>query len=244
MEGKCIECSCKRCSDPTEMGTHLSSIKCNECESGLLTFDQTLWRCFNCKKTKPFKEIDDLLSKIKDDIENIGLDLRVLEQSIQKYSEILNPKHSFVIQLKQTVAAILREIAVNNMSHPPKKVLRRKLELCEEILPILQALQPGISRMTGIALYESHVPLVQLAHRNYESKEIKCDELLKNLILAEIWLKESISMLIYEHQTTPEGKLGKRGISELKELRETIKGVRGLVDEDNLKNLKKTNKKN
>lgn len=172
------------------------------------------------------------------------MDLRELEQSILKMSEILNPKHSFVIELKQNVAAILREIAVNNLSHPPKKILKRKLELCEEILPILQLLQPGISRMTGIALYESHVPLLQLAQRNYESKEIKCDELLNNLIKAEVWLKESISMLIYEHQTTPEGKLGKRGMSELKELRETIKGVKILVEEGKLRNSKKTNMKN
>lgn len=207
-------------------------------------FHRNLWRCTECKNTTPSQEVDELLSKIKDDIENIGMDLRRLEQSILKYSEILNPKHSFVIELKQNVAAILREIAVNNLSHPPKKVLKRKLELCEEILPILQSLQPGISRMTGIALYESHVPLVQLAHRNYESKEIKCDELLKNLIKAELWLKESISMLIYEHPTTPEGKLGKRGMSELKELRETIKGVKGLVDEENFRNSKKTYKKN
>lgn len=210
----------------------------------LLTFHRTLWKCTECKNTKPSQEINELLSKIKDDIENIGMDLRELELSILKYSEILNPKHSFVIELKQNVAAILREIAVNNLSHPPKKVLKRKLELCEEILPILQSLQPGISRMTGIALYESHVPLVQLAHRNYESKEIKCEELLKNLIKAEIWLKDSVSMLIYEHPTTPEGKLEKRGMSELKELRETIKGVKGLVDEENLRNSKKANKKN
>lgn len=60
----------------------------------------------------------------------------------------------------------------------PKPVLRRKFELCEEILPILRTLEPGLSRLVGIAIYEYHAALVELSRRNFDTTEIKSHELL------------------------------------------------------------------
>lgn len=35
--GKYFTCHCERCVDPTELGTHFSSLKCNKCSTGLIT---------------------------------------------------------------------------------------------------------------------------------------------------------------------------------------------------------------
>lgn len=145
-----------------------------------------------------------------------------MEESIIKFSSILNPNHSFVLELKQAIAAILRERCVQSLNKPSVKTLKRKLELCEGILPTLKTLQPGISRLTGIALYETYSPIFQLAKRDFDLEQINVDEFIKRLLKSEIFLKESISMLMYEHFSTPEGKLGQKAIMELKELRELI----------------------
>jgi Zn finger protein HypA/HybF involved in hydrogenase expression len=34
MEGKYFQCQCERCSDPTELETHFSSMKCRDCLYG------------------------------------------------------------------------------------------------------------------------------------------------------------------------------------------------------------------
>ncbi|XP_063243953.1 SET domain-containing protein SmydA-8 isoform X2 [Bacillus rossius redtenbacheri] len=34
--GKFFDCRCERCRDPTELGTHLGSLKCNKCDPGLI----------------------------------------------------------------------------------------------------------------------------------------------------------------------------------------------------------------
>lgn len=60
----------------------------------------------------------------------------------------------------------------------PRQALKRKLELCEEMLQILRVLDPGVSRLTGIALYEYHAALVDLSRRNHDIGEIKTPELL------------------------------------------------------------------
>lgn len=36
LEGKHFSCACTRCSDPTELGTHLSSLKCSKCDNGVI----------------------------------------------------------------------------------------------------------------------------------------------------------------------------------------------------------------
>jgi ribosomal protein S27AE len=41
-KSKFFDCSCSRCSDPTELGTHMSSLKCNKCDPGLITSSDPL----------------------------------------------------------------------------------------------------------------------------------------------------------------------------------------------------------
>lgn len=35
-ESKYFDCTCQRCADPTELGTHMSSMKCQRCDPGLV----------------------------------------------------------------------------------------------------------------------------------------------------------------------------------------------------------------
>lgn len=55
-----------------------------------------------------------------------------------------------------------------------------------------------------------------------------------NLIKAEGELKQAISMLLFEHSTTPEGQLAKRAMRELKELRAEISVVRAMIEDEKL----------
>lgn len=46
---KCFECTCPRCDDPTELGTHLGSLACTECDTGRATATAAdFWRCTSC----------------------------------------------------------------------------------------------------------------------------------------------------------------------------------------------------
>lgn len=35
-DGKFFSCSCQRCTDPTELGTHFSSLLCKRCDTGII----------------------------------------------------------------------------------------------------------------------------------------------------------------------------------------------------------------
>lgn len=171
MEGKYFHCKCKRCIDPTELGTNLSSIKCNDCENGVTVFHEPLniWQCNVCNKNQ---NIDNLMALARSEIlEQDVNSVPMLEQLIAKYSILLNPNHYLVVDMKQKLTAILRNICDYEMT-PQPKILQRKIMLCEEILPILKVLQPGISRLKGIALYEYFNSMVELCIHNMNEKNI------------------------------------------------------------------------
>lgn len=61
--GKYFRCSCRRCRDPTELGTYMSSLKCAQCKLGVVCeTDAEQWRCVGCEKEY---EPSDVQSKVQ-----------------------------------------------------------------------------------------------------------------------------------------------------------------------------------
>lgn len=132
----------------------------------------------------------------------------VLNALIAKYTLLLHSNHYLLIEMKQKLAAIIRHMNVsafdsittkmsnqcisigqkpvdqhNNQfrSSPIVRLLERKIELCKEFIPLLDILNPGISRMKAIVLYEQFGPIVQLAKLYYQQKVICDAEILVNI---------------------------------------------------------------
>ncbi|XP_058128626.1 SET domain-containing protein SmydA-8-like [Anopheles ziemanni] len=234
-KGKYFICTCSRCKDPTEFGTHLSSIKCTECNTGLcLFYDQVpKWECNVCGYQMAREYVNRVMCEAREDVSSCALDIRILEKVIGKHSKTLNPHHSLVLEAKQSLAGELRSLCMSyDTQNVPRQALKRRLELCEEMLTILRVLDPGISRLTGIALYEYQAALVELSRRNHDTGEITTLDLQTSLKTAESALKEAISMLLFEHPTTPEGHLTKKAMCELKTLREDVQNVQAMIEDE------------
>ncbi|XP_062560550.1 SET domain-containing protein SmydA-8-like [Armigeres subalbatus] len=230
--GKYFVCSCSRCEDPTELGTHLSSLICTRCDDGLCSYygKEDKWVCSSCAKEVEKKYVDNVFSNARKDAMECANDIHELERTIAKHSRTLHPCNSIILELKQTLAGELRNLCLlSPPSKISKQILQRKFDLCQEMLAILRVLEPGISRLTGIALYEYNVALWDLTRKKFDTKIIPAEDLLEELAKAESGLKESISMLLFEHPSTPEGQLTKRAMRDLKSLREEMKQVRSMM---------------
>ncbi|XP_031622416.1 SET domain-containing protein SmydA-8-like isoform X2 [Contarinia nasturtii] len=232
-KGKYFECECRRCNDPTEFGTHLSSVKCQSCTMGYIIRMncKTTWKCLNCNTNVANEKIQLILRDIRIEVQQMRPNIEHIDLLIAKYTKILHPNHYLLIEMKQKLAAVIRhmsasayDIAINAYTNdskisPLENLLQRKIDLCKEFIPLLQILTPGISRLKAIALYEQFAPLVQLARLHHQHKIITDAEYLRQLCEAEIIVKESIGMLLYEPSSNPEGMLCKQAMFELKELR-------------------------
>jgi hypothetical protein len=109
------------------------------------------WKCLECQHILTAEYVENILKDAKEKISQAGFDIKEIERQISNFSTLLNPNHWLIVEAKQNLAALLRSICMleDNVKQPPKKYLQRKLELCEELIPILRVVTPGISRFTG-----------------------------------------------------------------------------------------------
>lgn len=116
--------------------------------------------------------VQKLLTDVSEEITNANGNIMTYEELLNKYSSEFHPNHFLMIDLKQNIATILRAILMNPMYEPGKEVLERRLELCEEILPVVKTVIPGYSKLYAIALYEYLLSFLELSELNFRCKEI------------------------------------------------------------------------
>ena len=107
-------------------------------------------------------------------------------------------------------------------------LLRRKRELCEQVLAVLDQIMPGRSRKRGMMKYELHLPLVMLTNRNLQrgpSCGVK-PEILKSDLKAGLKnLKEALDILGDEPEGSFESKIvegSKESVTQLEQFVETV----------------------
>lgn len=88
-----------------------------------------------------------------------------------------------------------------------------------------------------------HIPMVMSANRAYDNGEITPEQLLEILLEAENYLKESVSILLYEPNESPEGRLRAKAMQELKFLRNSINSVNKIIENKKESINKRRNKK-
>ncbi|KAH8321929.1 hypothetical protein KR067_009818 [Drosophila pandora] len=226
--GKCFDCTCSRCQDPTELGTHMSSFVCSNCAcpGGYIVRqpETGTWQCLmNPEHTLKQEFVSNMLERAKEEIFHARDDIYRLELLLAKLSRLLHGNHYLMLDLKQNIASILRQILQNMAHRPNKKVYERKIRLCQEILLVLKVLAPGISRLKAIALYELANTQAELARKLYSEQEQSARDLLVELDQTEVMMRESLRMLLFEPLATPEGQLSRNMLRELKELKNDIK---------------------
>nr|CAD7202770.1 unnamed protein product [Timema douglasi] len=155
-----------------------------------------------------------------------------MEDLLFRLQRSFAPHHSLILELKQNLIAVYR-----NTNQPNNKILAKKINLCLDIIPILRRLEPGISRLLGISLYELHTATSAIANKQFRNGKTKEPELLKMLQESEGYLREAVAHLIYEPRNTHEGQLAKMALQDLRDLRLSIQNL-VLLQEDNNTNKK------
>ncbi|KAI8439615.1 hypothetical protein MSG28_013340 [Choristoneura fumiferana] len=115
--------------------THIS-INDNNLLTGYVSPAGDRWSCNNCQN-----ETDGSAMKLK--VQACEDKLGVIKAYIKNVALILAPNHYLLLDAKQRLAGVLRD-AIAREPRPTKRLLRRQLELCRELLPML-FIEPGNS---------------------------------------------------------------------------------------------------
>ncbi|XP_018322202.1 uncharacterized protein LOC108734929 isoform X3 [Agrilus planipennis] len=218
-QSKYFDCLCNRCLDPSELKTEISSLRCPRCKHGFVRpvnvdGSYNMWSCNTCQRDFSHSLVQSTIIEARALLNSLNIsDIAEHEELLHKLLKTFSPNHFLLLEIKQNL------IGLYTQSEPKVNKLRRKIELCEELLPLFRVVEPGLSRMQGITLYELQSARVLLAEKRVKNKEIDEKAFIEVLKDADSLLKQSIKHLLYEPKCSPEGRLCLECLGELKRIR-------------------------
>ncbi|KAJ3647131.1 hypothetical protein Zmor_024666 [Zophobas morio] len=167
-------CSCPRCTDPTELGTFFSALKClgtrtEPCGGTQLPLEptsaSTMWVCDKCKIELPNDQMVQFVRHLGGEVAKV-LDRKPtadeLEEFLAKLLMFLHPNHFYVCQVKQVLIKL----------YDGEDLAKTKGDICLSLVEIARKLYP----CGGLLL-------VELLHGLFEARFSimgKSEDLVKN----------------------------------------------------------------
>lgn len=237
--GKFFDCACARCSDPTELGTYFGALKCSQpgcggsilCTDPLIPTNDAPWACDRCKYQVASVTVERLNKMVYWELREAGEeDPAKIEALIRKYQYVLHPQHFHMVGMKHTLSQMYGRLPEYSLGALTEAQRRRKVECCRDLLRVLEVIDPGISRLRGLTLYELHAPLLLEANQAFQRTSITRREFLTKLRQAEEHLDRTVYCLKHEPLSSAEGEVCKIARNSLVELRKWINTVTTLPD--------------
>ena len=112
------------------------------------------FKCESCGKKLKFKKAKALFESVLAKTEaSVGAtDSKALEQCeqfLKDYSSVLHPSNMFMVRVKYGLCSMYGRVKGYEFESLAEKGLQRKKQLCEEVLPILNKIEQGISPRKG-----------------------------------------------------------------------------------------------
>ncbi|KAG0718448.1 SET domain-containing protein SmydA-8, isoform A [Chionoecetes opilio] len=224
---KYFMCTCRRCADPTELGTHFTSLRCRSCADGFLLSAAPLdeladWLCASCSATMPAKAVTEATLRLGEEVEAAltQLDLAQLEALVERHaSTTVHHNHFHLFAARHTLLQMYGR--GEGGAEGQKEHMRRKERLCGDFLKVCTALDPGMARLgpyAGVALYEYHLAVLARARGHPEAAQQESVALRRDIESAKALLQQCIKVLKDEPEKQPEGQLCAMARTNLAEL--------------------------
>ncbi|XP_060804870.1 SET domain-containing protein SmydA-8 [Amyelois transitella] len=235
LESKFFNCTCARCADPTELGTHLSTLKCTKCDNGVILSTDPLdneaqWKCTdkNCEFKTSGAAVSKILAVVQAEIDQLDMmepspqAIEQREATLKKYKSVFHPRHSLLLNIKHALAQLYGRVEGYSIDELPDLMLERKAEFCKLVLQTLDVITPGDSRMRGMMLYELHAPIMFMARNEYSAGLITPEKLKERLQEPIQHLADAARILMREDPQSPEGITGQIAQQSMEQLKASL----------------------
>lgn len=181
-----------------------------------------MWKCNKCPFEDAAENVERLLKALQDEIESTGT-VESLENLLTKFESALHSNHFIMISIKSALVESYGHVKGHLLPQLSDALLRRKIELCEELLEILDVFEGGKSRARATILFELHGPMVLHAESQHQLGNLTRWEYLRQLESARDLLAESLEVLSWEDENVCRTLTMARSSSEnLKSLIENV----------------------
>lgn len=143
-------CECKRCSDPTEMGTDFSNPRCPECYNSLMQphtwLDATNWVCPKCQTEKSEQWVMDEARSSLCNLEMVDVvdssSFKRLQCLLDQVQQDYHPQHYVWMKVAQRVLHKLKDEETD-------KGLKLRVTIWKQLTTLYGKLEPGLTRRRG-----------------------------------------------------------------------------------------------
>nr|CAD7418169.1 unnamed protein product [Timema poppensis] len=141
------------------------------------------WKCDRCPITLSSSQVNDLVTRIGDEVENIlrgGPTVKQLEELLDKVSTFLHPNHYHCYAVKHSLVQLYghqhgykpQQLTQQQLDKKygihVRGLLRTVINMCRGLLTTTETLDPGNARLalySSVLQYETHNAVVQSARR-------------------------------------------------------------------------------
>ena len=127
-----------------------------------------------------------------------------MEDLLAKYGKRLHRNNGLMTRVKYNLCGLYGRAPGYLLFNLDRKQLKRKRDLCEEMMEVLDILQPGITSRRGLILYELHTALLLCGKMDLSTHRDRASNDLKKSLEC---LKESLDILHNEPADTFPGQL-------------------------------------
>lgn len=158
-----------------------------------------IWKCNKCLFENAAENVKRLLKTLQDEIDSASSP-ESLENLLEKYKSILHSNHFIMTAIKNALIDSYGHLKSHLLSQLPDSLLKRKIELCEEVLKLLDVFETGKSRARALLLFELQAPMTLFAHSQHQLGTLKQKAYLRQLERASDLLDESLEILSWEDE--------------------------------------------
>jgi len=151
-----FDCACDRCSDPSEMGSNVSTLLCKICCSpdafvvSLGARDPVSpWGCVKCRKETSAEQIEDVENKVASEMQKIeNTSLPDFEKMIETAGTELHPHHYLMILLKRHLLGLYSA----QLQSLGMEELQKVKQYGESVNEAYEIIDPGYHKDRGTVL--------------------------------------------------------------------------------------------
>ncbi|XP_068209517.1 SET and MYND domain-containing protein 4-like [Palaemon carinicauda] len=206
---KLFRCACKRCIDPMELGSHVSSISCRSCKNNegfMVPPEDNLneWRCRECGNRMPGVAVDTMIRAASSTRSRVPLhDLEALRITSDHLKMMLGKRHYITLEIRY---ALLNAIMKQPLRDIKDEDLNTAVEISGQLLEMASFIDPGFSRFRGLLLLSRIQASTEQLMRNCDKGSL-CNGILHKPEVGKIKKEEDKEKETIEmHEMTPRQK--------------------------------------
>ena len=215
---KYFDCDCKRCADPTELGSHFSTLLCRikNCGGFVLCRDplvsSSAWACLKCGaeidgeqvkiehlSTFFFATFDQVRIEQEQWEERVEAAPRQVvdqEKLLTRLKQLFHPNHNLCMDVMFNLTPLygVRGGKAEDLVAEAEK----KEKMCSALLSTMEQVIPGGFRMRGMLLVELHTTKLFLLRTKLETKQSSKSQFVRNVASLRAPLVEAVKILSLE----------------------------------------------